>query len=210
VVRILIADAHEVVRAGLVGIVESRSSWEVVAVAGDGKEAVQKAIDTKPDIAVIGYPLPLINGIEVTRQIRAALPKTEVLIFTVYDDEAVIAQVLQAGARGYLLKSDADRELIAAIETLESHKPFFTTQVSETLLRSFTARARREKPALTFRERQIVQLIAEGYTSKAIAKLLNIRVKTVETHRAAILRKLKVSSTAALVRYAIRHKMIEA
>jgi DNA-binding NarL/FixJ family response regulator len=125
-------------------------------------------------------------------------------------NEAVITQVLQAGARGYLLKSDANRELIAAIETLESHKPFFTTQVSEALLRAFTARARREKPALTFRERQIVQLIAEGYTSKTIAKLLNIGVKTVETHRAAILRKLKVSSTAALVRYAIRHKMIEA
>jgi DNA-binding NarL/FixJ family response regulator len=210
VVRILIADAHEVVRAGLVRIVESRSSWEVVAVAGDGKEAVQKAIETKPDIAVIGYPLPLINGIEVTRQIRARLPKTEVLIFTVYDDEAMITQVLQAGARGYLLKSDADRELIAAIETLESHKPFFTTQVSETLLRLFTARTPHQKAALTNRERQIVQLIAEGYTSKTIAKLLNIRVKTVETHRAAILRKLKVSSTAALVRYAIRHKMIEA
>ena len=146
VVRILIADAHEVVRAGLVRIVESRSSWEVVAVAGDGNEAVQKAIETKPDIAVIGYALPLINGIEVTRQIRARLPKTEVLIFTVYNDEAVITQVLQAGARGYLLKSDANRELIAAIETLESHKPFFTTQVSETLLHAFTSRARREKP----------------------------------------------------------------
>jgi CheY-like chemotaxis protein len=107
VVRILIADAHEVVRAGLVRIVESRSSWEVVAVAGDGKEAVQKAIETKPDIAVIGYALPLINGIEVTRQIRARLPKTEVLIFIVHDDEAVITQLLHAGARGYLLKSDA-------------------------------------------------------------------------------------------------------
>ena len=114
VVRILIADAHEVVRAGLARIVESRSSWEVVAVAGDGKEAVQKAIETKPDIAVIGYALPLIDGIEVTRQIRARLPKTEVLIFTVHDDEAVITQLLHAGARGYLLKSDANRELIAA------------------------------------------------------------------------------------------------
>ena len=137
-VRILIADAYEVVRTGLQRIVETQSSWEVVAVAGDGKEAIQKAIETKPDVAVIGYRLPLINGIEVTRQIRARLPKTEVLTFTAHDDEAVITQLLQAGARGFLFKSDANGELIAAIEALASHKPFFTTKVSEALLRSFT------------------------------------------------------------------------
>ena len=208
-VRILIADAYEVVRTGLQRIVETQSSWEVVAVAGDGKEAIQMAIATKPDVAVIGYRLPLINGIEVTRQIRARLPKTEVLIFTVHDDEAVITQLLQAGARGFLFKSDANRELIAAIEALAYHKPFFTTKVSEALLRSFTVPTEHGGSALTYRERQIVQGIAEGYSSKAIANLFNISVKTVETHRAAIMRKLNLSSSAALVRYAIRNRIIE-
>jgi DNA-binding NarL/FixJ family response regulator len=208
-IRILIADDHEVVRSGLRNILEAQSNWQVVAEASDGKEAIEKAAQTKPDVAVIDYSLPLINGIEATRQIRARLPKTEVLIFTMHDSETLIQELLKAGARGYLLKSDAKRYLIDAIESLAVHEPFFTAKVSETLLDSFLARPYREGSTLTNRERGVVQLIAEGYTNKQIANLLNISLKTVETHRAAIMRKLNLGSSAALVRYAIRNKIVE-
>jgi DNA-binding NarL/FixJ family response regulator len=209
-VRILIADDHEVVRAGLQKILASQFGWEIVAVAADGSEAVQKAIDTRPDVAVLDYSLPKFNGIEVTRQIRERLPRTEILIFTMHDNETLIEQLLHAGARGYLLKSEANRYLIAAIEALAAHKPFFKGEISEALIASFTARSGHRGSALTNRERQVVQLVAEGHTNKAIAKLLNISLKTVETHRTAVMRKLNLSSTAALVRYAIRNHIIQA
>jgi DNA-binding NarL/FixJ family response regulator len=209
VVRILIADDHEVVRAGLQRILEAQSNWEVVAVVGNGSEAIQKATETKPDVAVIDYSMPLVNGIEVTRQVRAQLPKTEVLVFTMHDNETLIGELLKAGARGYLLKSDANRHLIAAIEALALHRPYFTPKVSDALLNSFTGRPGKKNTLLTSREREVVQMIAEGHTNKAIARLLNISLKTVETHRAAVMRKLNLSSFAALVRYAIRNKMIE-
>ena len=210
--RILIADDHDVVREGLRTLLEAQPNCEVVAEAPDGKEAILKAFETKPDIAVLDYSLPLINGLEVTRQIRSRLPKTEVLIFTMHDNETLIDQLLRAGARGYVLKSDAKRHLLEAIDSLASHKPFFTSQVSEALLNSFTKkRYHPERPfVLTPRERQIVQLIAEGHTNKKIAVLLNISLKTVETHRAAVMDKLNLSSSAALVRYAIRNKLVEA
>jgi DNA-binding NarL/FixJ family response regulator len=208
--RILIADDHEVVRSGLRKILEAQPNWEVVAEAGDGKEAIHKAAETRPDVAVLDYSLPLVNGIEATRQIRARLPKTEVLIFTMHDNETLIQELLKAGARGYLLKSDAKRHLIGAIESLASHKPFFTAKVSETLLDTFLARPNREGSTLTNRERGVVQLIAEGHTNKQIANILNISLKTVETHRAAIMSKLNLSSSAALVRYAIRNRIVEA
>jgi DNA-binding NarL/FixJ family response regulator len=208
-IRILIADDHDVVRSGLRNILEAQSNWQVVAEASDGKEAVEKAAQTKPDVAVIDYSLPLINGIEATRQIRARLPKTEVLIFTMHDSETLIQELLKAGARGYLLKSDAKRHLIGAIQSLAGHEPFFTAKVSETLLVSFLARPHREGSILTNRERGVVQLIAEGHTNKQVANLLNISLKTVETHRATIMRKLDLSSSAALVRYAIRNRIVE-
>ena len=129
--RILIADDHDVVRSGLTTILEAHPNWEVVAEAADGKEAILKAIETKPDVAVLDYSLPLVNGIEATRQIRARLPKTEVLIFTMHDNETLIEELLKAGARGYLLKTDARRDLIAAIEVSQIHKPFFTARVSK-------------------------------------------------------------------------------
>jgi DNA-binding NarL/FixJ family response regulator len=209
-IRILIADDHEVVRSGLRKILEAQPNWEVVAEAGDGKDAVHKAAETRPDVAVLDYSLPLVNGIEATRQIRARLPKTEVLIFTMHDNETLIQELLRAGARGYLLKSDAKRHLIGAIESLASHKLFFTAKVSEALLDSFLARPNREGSTLTNRERGVVQLIAEGHTNKHIANILNISLKTVETHRAAIMRKLNLSSAAGLVRYAIRNRIVEA
>jgi DNA-binding NarL/FixJ family response regulator len=208
-IRILIADDHDVVRLGLRHVIEAQPNWQVVAEAGDGKEAVQKALETKPDVAVIDYLLPLINGVEATRQIRAALPRTEVLIFTMHDNDVLIQDLLKAGARGYLLKTDARHNLVSAIETLAAHKPFFTAKVSQALLDSFLSRDAREGSPLTHRERSVVQLIAEGYTNKQIAGLLKISGKTVETHRAAIMRKLNLSSSAALVRYAIRNRIVE-
>jgi DNA-binding NarL/FixJ family response regulator len=209
-IRIMIADDHDVVRSGLRQILEDQPNWEVVAEASDGKDAILKAIQAKPDVAVLDYSLPLVNGLEVTRQIRALLPRTEVLIFTMHDNETLIQELLKAGARGYLLKSDARRHLIGAIESLALHRPFFTAKVSEALLDSYLTKPSREGSSLTNRERSVVQLIAEGHTNKQIAHILEISLKTVETHRASVMRKLNLSSSAGLVRYAIRNKIVEA
>jgi DNA-binding NarL/FixJ family response regulator len=209
-VRILIADDHEIVRAGLQQILELHAGWKVVATAADGREAIEKAVETRPDVAVIDYSLPLINGLEVTRQIRAGSPRTEVLAFTMHDNESLIMDLLQAGARGYLLKSDANRHLIAAVEALSIHQPYLTSKVSEALLRSYKSRGGQDVRVLTNRERQVVQLIAEGHSNKAVARLLNISLKTVETHRSTVMRKLNLQASAALVRYAVRNKLVEA
>jgi DNA-binding NarL/FixJ family response regulator len=208
-VRILIADDHDVVRAGLQNILEMHGNWRIVAVASNGKEVIQRAAESNPNIAVIGHPLALISGIDVTRQIKARLPRTEVLILTTNHNEILITEYLRAGALAYLLKSDTKLHLIAAIEALASHKPFFTPQVSEVLMHAFAARTRNDGVALTRRQRQVLQLIAEGHTNKAAAEILNISIKTVETHRAMVMRKLNFSSAAALVRYAVRNELIE-
>jgi DNA-binding NarL/FixJ family response regulator len=215
-IRILIADDHDVVRMGLRQIIEAQPNWRLVAEAGDGKEAVEKALETKPRVAVIEHSLPRLNGVEATRQIRAALPQTEVLIFTRHINETFIQELLKAGARGYLFKTDARHHLIGAIEALAAHKPFFTAEVSEVLLGSNSQvrppgapHPRRRDSALTYRQRGTVQLIAEGYTHKQIAGLLDISVKSVDTHRAAIMRKLRLSSSAAPIRYAIRNGIVE-
>ena len=161
-------------------------------------------------MAILDYSLPLINGVEATRQIVARSPGIEILIFTMHDSETLIFDLLKAGARGYLLKSDAGRFLVSAIESLAAHKPFFTARVSETLLDSYLTRAGTAECILTPRERGVIQLIAEGHSNKQIANILTISVKTVETHRAAVMRKLNLSSAAGLVRYAVRNKIIEA
>src|SRR5262245_22430408 len=209
-VRILIADGHEVVRTGLQDVLEAQSNWCVVAVAADGKEAIHKASETHPDVAVIDYALPLIDGVEVTRQIRSRLHKTEVLIFSQHSSERLTKELLLAGASGYLLKSDANQSLIAAIKTVASHKSFFTPTAPERWLHSVTTQPDHDGSALTDRERQVIQLIAEGHTAKRIAKLLNISFRTVEVHRLAVLRKLNLSKSTHLVRYAIRNDLIEA
>ena len=192
-----------------VGGVETQTNWEVVAEAVDGKEAVSKALQINPDVAILDYSLPLINGVEATRQIRARLPKTEVLIFTMHDNDSLIGELLAAGARGYLLKSDANGLLLAAVESLAAHKPYFTAKVSEALLESFLAKPGQPQFSLTPRERGVVQLIAEGHSNKQTANLLNVSLKTVESHRAAVMKKLNMSSSASLVRYAIRNKIVE-
>jgi DNA-binding NarL/FixJ family response regulator len=209
-IRILIADDHDVVRSGLRKVLEARTSWEVVAEAADGREAVSKAIQTSPNVAILDYSLPLINGVEATRQIRARLPKTEVLIFTMHEIDCLFGELLAAGARGYVLKSDANRFLLTAIESLAAHKPYFTANVSEALLDCFLRKPDQRQSSLTPRERGVVQLIAEGHSNKQTAIALSISLKTVESHRAAVMRKLQLSSSSSLVRYAIRNKLVEA
>ena len=206
--RILIADDHDVVRAGLRTILQSQACWEVVAEASDGKEAVELALATRPDVAVLDFGLPTLNGVEATRQIRSKLSRVEILIFTMHDTDALVRDVLEAGARGFLLKSDASRFLISAVETLADHKPFFTGKVSEALLESFLLKKPSEG-ALTGREKSVIQLIAEGRPHRKIAEVLSISVKSVEMHRASALKKLNADSTAALIRYAIKNKLVE-
>ena len=206
-VRLLLADDHEVVREGVRNILQSRPAWEVVAEAADGREAVRKAIETNPDVAIVDYSLPLMNGIEVTHQIRSRLETTEILILTMHDTDIVIEQLLTAGARGYLLKTDANKRLIEAVECLANHEPYFTSNVAAILLSSFLARPKQSR--ISGRERSVVQLIAEGYTSKEVGELLHISPKTVESHRASVMHKQNLSSSAALVRYAIRNRIIE-
>jgi len=210
VTRILIADDHEVIRSGMRALLEAHEGWHVVAEAENGKDAITKALSSKPDIAIIDYSLPLINGIDATRQIRACLPDTEVLIFTMHDSDFLLRELLDAGARGYLLKSDASKYVIAAVDSLANHMPFFTGRVSEQLLQSYLAgRPPKGEGTLTPRERTIIRLIAEGQSNNDIGKVLNLSIKTIESHRATAMRKLKVTSIAAVVRYAIRNKLIQ-
>ena len=207
--RILIADDHEVVRSGVRAILEAQTGWEVVGEAENGKDAVDQALATRPDVIVLDYALPVLNGIEATRQIRARVSGAEVLIFTMHDTATLVREVLEAGAKGFLLKSDARKFLIAAVESLAAHKPFFTGQVSETLLENYLAKGTATESVLTSREKSVVQLIAEGRTNKEMADILSIGLKTVETHRATAMRKLNLDTTAALIRYAIRNKIVE-
>jgi DNA-binding NarL/FixJ family response regulator len=208
--RILIADDHDVVRSGVRAILECQPEWEVVGEAATGKAAIDQALATRPDVVVLDYALPLVNGIEATRQIRSRVPGAEVLIFTMHDTASLVREVLEAGARGFLLKSDAKRFLVAAVESLAAHQPFFTSKVSETLLESYLSKGRAEASLLTPREKAVVQLIAEGHTNRKIADVLSISLKTIETHRASAMRKLNLQTTAALIRYAIRNKIVEA
>jgi DNA-binding NarL/FixJ family response regulator len=208
--RILIADDHEVVRSGVRAILEAHAGWEVVAEARSGKDAITKAIETQPDVAVIDYSLPMLNGIEATRQIHARIPHAEILIFTIHDSDVLVRQLLQAGARGYLLKSDANQYLIAAVEALADHKPFFTGRVTQQLIDTLLKTDKHEtEPVLTGRELLVVQLIAEGHSNRKMSEILNLSVRTIETHRGEAMHKLKLKSTAALIRYAVRSRLVD-
>jgi DNA-binding NarL/FixJ family response regulator len=189
---------------------ELRSGWEVVGEAADGRMAVSMALSLKPDILITDYSLPIMNGVEVTRQVRTRLPKTEVLMFTMHDTDEIISQALAAGAKAFLLKSDAKQYLVSAIESLAHRKPFFTGRLSERMLDSYLAKeSGKAVPLLTPRERVVVQLIAEGNSNKEISSLLNVSIKTVESQRSAAMKKIDATSTAGLVRYAIRNRIIE-
>lgn len=211
--RILVADDHDLMRRGLKTFLETQPGWQVCAEASKGPEAVSKAEQYRPDVVVIDICMPELNGIEATRQIRKVSPRTEVLILSVHQSEHLIREALGAGARGFVVKSDADVEIVSAIEALASHRPFFTSCATEMLLAGYTQDKGSNSPLpakpLTSRERQIVQLLAEGRTSKEIATVLNISAKTAETHRANIMRKLEFHSVGDIVRYAVRNQIID-
>ena len=215
VVRILIADEHEAVRKELRRVLEDRPGWQVCAEAATGREAVELAVRLSPNVVVLDLALPEMNGLEVTRKIRRALPETEVLIVTMHEAVDLTRDVLGAGARGYLVKADAQRNLVSAVDALSEHKPYLSWKTTEAVLEAYLRLVHGEKGAtrpfriLTAREREILQLLAEGRGNVAIAALLAISVKTVETHRAAIMRKLGVGSLAELVRYAIRNHVVD-
>jgi len=209
--RILIADDHDVVRRGVRDVLESQAGWEVVAEASDGQQAVEMALREKPDVAVLDVSLPLLNGIGVTRQLRQALPRTEILLFTMHDDDETVSGGLAAGARGYILKSDSDQQLINAVSALGAHRPYFSDCVSELLLdAALHDRKKSRLESFTARELEVAQLIAEGCGNKQIARNLGISVKTVESHRAAAMRKAGVRTAAEFVRFAIKHNLIQA
>jgi DNA-binding NarL/FixJ family response regulator len=211
--RILVVDDHAVVRRGVRSLLESREGWEVCGEATNGRDAVEQTGRLRPDVVVMDLSLPELNGLDATRQILKEAPGTEVLVLTMHHSEELARDVLQAGARGYLLKSDADESLIAAVDSLRQHKPFLTSTVTEFVLGDYIRRgdAARDDFALavTAREREIIQLVAEGRSSKEAASTLGVSVKTIEAHRANIMRKLQLRSVSDLVRYAIRNRIVQ-
>jgi DNA-binding NarL/FixJ family response regulator len=213
--RILIADDHEIIRRGLCNLLERHEGWEICAEASNGREAVEFAVKLRPQVVVLDLAMPELNGFEATRRIKQALPNTQVLIFSVHEAEDFVRDALEAGALGYLLKTDAALHVTAAVEAVAEHKPYFTASVSKTLLRTYVAQAKARPEAassigqLTGREREMAQLLAEGHTARGASVLLGISAKTAETHRARLMAKLGLRSVAELVRFAIRHKMIE-
>jgi len=211
--RILLADDHTVVRQGLRKVLEEREEWEVVAEAGDGREAVRQAEELKPDVAIIDIAMPLLNGIEATRQIVKRSPTTRILILTMYSDEAYVNQILQAGATGYLLKDSADVDLIQAVSAVSVGKSFFSPAVARVMADDYVRQVGHRGVTdryelLSEREREIFQLIAEGKANKEIAAILSISPSTVETHRARIMEKLDLHSAAEIVLYAVRKGVI--
>jgi DNA-binding NarL/FixJ family response regulator len=213
--RILIADDHDLMRRGVKALLQSHPGWEICGEAHTGREAVTKAEELKPDIVILDISMPDLNGVEAARRIRKASATTEVLILSVHYSDQLIREILEAGVRGYIVKSDSDRDLIIAVETLANHKPFFTPRATEVILSNFSERGIRSETTesvrerLTSREREIVQLLAEGKSSKEVASSLCISVKTAETHRANIMRKLQLHTVTELVRYAVRNQIIE-
>jgi len=211
--RILLADDHTLMRHGLRKIIEEQPDWEVVAETGDGREAVRLALELKPDVAVLDVAMPLLNGIEATRQIARRAPPVRILILSMYSDESYIVQALRAGAHGYLLKDSADVDLIRAVTAVRQGKSFFSPVVAKVMLDDYVRRLADKGitdrfDSLSEREREIFQLIAEGRSNKEIADLINLSVSTVETHRAHIMEKLDVHNTAEIVLYAVRKGVI--
>jgi DNA-binding NarL/FixJ family response regulator len=212
--RILIVDDHAVVRRGVRSLLESHDDWEVCGEATTGRDAVEQSRRLRPDVVVMDLSLPELNGLDATRQILKDAPETEVLVLTMHQSEELARDVLQAGARGYVLKSDADENLIAAVDSLRQHKPFLTSVVTELVLDDYVRRGDGtqediELVSVTAREREIIQLVAEGQSSKETAATLGISIKTIEAHRTNIMRKLHLRSVSDLVRYAIRNKIVE-
>ena len=213
--RILVVDDHAVVRRGVRALLESHEGWEVCGEATNGRDAIEQCQPLRPDVVVMDLSLPGLNGLDAIRQILKDAPRTEVLVLTMHHSEELARDVLQAGARGYVMKSDADENLIRAVDSLRQHKPFLTSTITGFVLDDYVRRGDAAQPDLapvgvTSREREIIQLIAEGRSNKEAAATLGISVKTIETHRGNIMRKLRLRTTSDLVRYAIRNKIVQA
>lgn len=214
--RILVADDHDVMRIGIRELLGTRDGWEICAEARDGKDAVAKAEQLRPDIVILDVNMPEVNGLEVARRIRKKFPETEVLMISFDYSDYLIREIVAAGARGFVVKGDSERDLIAAIEALANHKSFFTARANDVVLgRVRGSNAGEEvheiiRRRLTPRELEIVQLLAEGKSSKEVAVSLAISVKTADTHRANIMRKLDLHSVTELVRYAVRNQIVKA
>lgn len=213
--RILIADDHEIVRQGIRALLEKHAGWEVCGEAGDGREAIELTKALKPDLVLLDIGMPGLNGLEAGRHILAEAPLTRILVLTIHDSEQVVRDVLAVGARGFLLKSDAGRDLLTAVEAIQHRGTFFTSRVAELVLDGYLNPGRATtlepivKNRLTPREREVVQLLAEGKTSKEVAAVLNLSVKTTETHRTNIMRKLDLHSVADLILYAVRNGIVQ-
>jgi DNA-binding NarL/FixJ family response regulator len=214
--RIFLADDHEVVRLGLRTLLENGTGWTVVGEAANGRDAVEKVTALKPDVVVMDLTMPQLNGLEATRQILRDAPRTAIMILSVNESEDIVHEVLAAGARGFMLKSDAGKDLLVAVEGLHQGRPFFSARVADYVLQHYRKRgsdAPEPGPApsstLTGREREVLQLLVEGQSNKEVAASLGIGVKTAEAHRANLMKKLGVHSMSELVRYAIRNKIVE-
>jgi DNA-binding NarL/FixJ family response regulator len=211
--RILIADDHELARQGIRSLLEDHAGWEICAEARDGREAVDFAAGLKPDICLLDIGMPNLNGLDAARQILAMSPEARILILTIHDSEQVVREVLAAGARGFLLKSDAGRDLVAAVEALQNRRTFFTSKVAQMMLDGYL-RPQEDmhaisQPILTPREREVIQLVAEGKSTKEVAIALSLSVKTAETHRTNLMRKLDLHSVADLTLYAVRNGIVQ-
>jgi DNA-binding NarL/FixJ family response regulator len=212
VLRILVADDHEVARKGIRALLEDHLGWEVCGEARDGREAVEFAESLKPDVFLLDIGMPNLNGLDAARQILASTPDARILILTIHDSEQVVREVLAAGARGFLLKSDAGRDLVAAVEALQHRRTFFTPKVAQMMLDGYLRPHESndsDKCVLTPREREVIQLVAEGKTTKEVATALNLSVKTAETHRTNLMRKLDLHSVADLTLYAVRNGIVQ-
>jgi DNA-binding NarL/FixJ family response regulator len=215
--RIVIADDHEIVRKGLISILQDHPGWQIVAEAGDGREAVSLGEKHQPDIVIMDLHMPGVNGLDATRQLLALSPETWVLVLTLEDSDQLVREVLAAGARGFVLKSDAARHLVTAVEALAEGRTYFSSKVADLVLAGYLKPAADGEPPqpeassrLSPREREVVQLLAEGKSNKEVAEVLHLSVKTVETHRAKIMAKLELRSFSDLVRYAIRNRIVQA
>jgi len=213
-IRIIIADDHEIVRQGVKNLIENESDMELCGEATLGRDAVDLAAKLEPDVAILDISMGGLNGIEAARQIVKNQPRTRILMFTMHEAEQLVHEVFNAGAHGYLLKSDAGRHLVTAIRTVASGSHYFSSKLSQVIFEGFLQKDVPHRPADTqqkpsAREREIIQLLAEGRSNKEVASTLGISVKTAETHRAAVMRKLGLHSISELVRYAIRNHIIE-
>jgi DNA-binding NarL/FixJ family response regulator len=208
--RIIIVDDHDAVRRGVRQLVETKPYYQIVGEASDGRAGLEMARETRPEIAIIDYSLPGLNGLDLSHALKRELPRIEILLYTMHDREEIIMDALRSGVRGLVLKSDPGDHLLSALDALSLRRPYFSSAISETLLEQFLgSKPQATASALTHREREVVQQVAEGHINKQIAARLNVSVKTVETHRASAMRKLKLKTTADLVRYAVRNQLIQ-